>query len=159
MLLVSTVIIVGAFISARTTSSILNKIAVQKNLPQKRIFYIQRVVHIALIVLVITALSFVWDINFKGLSIFFTSIFAVIGVALFAQWSILSNITASVIIFFSFPARVGDSIKIVDGDNSVIGTITEISLFHVEIIDSDGATILYPNNLFIQRPIIKLPSA
>ena len=75
---------------------------------------------------------------------------------MFAQWSILSNVTASIIIFFTFPARVGDSIRIVDGDNSVEGKIKEISLFQIELNDQDGNLIMYPNNLLLQKPVVKI---
>ena len=75
---------------------------------------------------------------------------------MFAQWSILSNVTASIIIFFTFPARVGDKIRIVDGENSIEGTIQEISLFQIELKDSDSHTVLYPNNLLLQKPVVKL---
>jgi len=75
---------------------------------------------------------------------------------LFAQWSILSNVTSSIIIFFTFPAKVGESIKILDGDNSVSGKIVEISLFQIHMLNEQGDLIIYPNNLFMQKPIIKL---
>ena len=38
------------------------------------------------------------------------------GVAMFAQWSILSNITSGIILFFSFPFKIGDLILIHDKD-------------------------------------------
>ena len=41
-------------------------------------------------------------------------------------------------------------------DNSITGEIVEISLFQIEILDEDGNTVLYPNNLFIQKPIMKI---
>ena len=92
-------------------------------------------------------------IGYKDLGVFFGSIFAVIGVALFAQWSILSNVTASIIVFFFFPYRVGDNVKILDGENSVEGVINEISLFHVILMDVDGLTITYPNALVFQKAV------
>ncbi len=82
--------------------------------------------------------------------------FAITGVALFAQWSLLSNITASLVIFFNFPARVGDKIRIMDKDDTVEGSIKEITLFQVELIDKEGNRIFYPNNLLLQRPVQKL---
>src|SRR5690606_40835191 len=45
-------------------------------------------------------LSLIWGVDFRNLGLFFSSVFAVIGIALFAQWSIISNITSVVIIFF-----------------------------------------------------------
>ena len=78
------------------------------------------------------------------------------GVALFAQWSILSNITASMVIFFGFPYRVGDRIKVTDADFDLSGTVEEISLFHVLLRTHDGNLITYPNNLILQKPVFKL---
>jgi len=101
-------------------------------------------------------LALIWSVSLSGLLVFASSIFAVIGVALFAQWSILSNLTSSIIIFFSFPSRIGDYIKILDGDNSIEGKIIEIELFHIRILDHDDNIVIYPNNLFMQKPIIKL---
>lgn len=87
---------------------------------------------------------------------YLSSIFAVIGVALFAQWSLLSNITASVVIFFAFPYRVGDRIKVTDPDFDLSGSVEEISLFHVLIRTDAGNMVTYPNNLILQKPVIKL---
>ncbi|NIW50111.1 MAG: mechanosensitive ion channel, partial [Gammaproteobacteria bacterium] len=72
---------------------------------------------------------------YKGLLVFASSFFAIVGVALFAQWSILSNITASVIIFFTSNAKIGDKIKVVDGDNTVSGIIRDIGLFYTLLVD------------------------
>jgi small-conductance mechanosensitive channel len=87
--------------------------------------------------------------SFKGLSISFASIFTVIGVAFFAQWSILSNITASVLLFFNFSYKVGNKIKIMDGDNSVTGEVANVTLFTFQIKNESGELVNYPNNLFI----------
>jgi small-conductance mechanosensitive channel len=102
------------------------------------------------------AIAFIWSVDFEGFSVFASSFFAIVGVALFAQWSILSNVTASIIIFFNFPARVGDTIRIVDGDNSVEGKIKEISLFQIELNDHDGNLVIYPNNLLLQKPVVRI---
>jgi small-conductance mechanosensitive channel len=87
--------------------------------------------------------------------VFLSSAFAVIGIALFAQWSILSNITASLIIFFAFPYRVGDRIKILDKDDDISGIVDEITLFHV-IVRKDDDLISYPNSLILQKAVVKL---
>lgn len=133
-----------------------HKVGEIKKVPQKRIYYILKSVQILISIIALVILGMIWSVSFSGMMVFASSIFAVIGVALFAQWSILSNLTSSIIIFFSFPARVGDTIKVIDGDNSIIGKIEEISLFQIELTDKDGNTVFYPNNLFLQKPIIKL---
>jgi small-conductance mechanosensitive channel len=77
-------------------------------------------------------------------------------VALFAQWSILSNITASLLIFFGFPYRVGDWVKICDKDDDITGHIIEISTFHVILQRLNGDIVTYPNSLILQKAVIKL---
>ena len=104
----------------------------------------------------IIVLLMLLGIEYSQLSVFLSSIFAVIGVALFAQWSILSNITASLIIFFGFPYRVGDSVRVMDEGHDISGIIEEISLFHV-LIRRDDELITYPNSLILQKAVIKLP--
>lgn len=94
-------------------------------------------------------------IEYSQISFFLSSVFAVLGVALFAQWSILSNITASLIIFFAFPYRVGDRIRICDKDDDISGVIVEISLFHV-LVKRRGDLITYPNSLILQKAVVKL---
>lgn len=98
----------------------------------------------------------VLGLGYGEISVYLSSIFAVIGVALFAQWSLLSNITASVVIFFAFPYRVGDRIKVTDPDFDLSGSVEEISLFHVLIRTDAGNMVTYPNNLILQKPVIKL---
>jgi small-conductance mechanosensitive channel len=55
----------------------------------------------------------------------------VIGIALFAQWSILSNITSSIIIFFNHSVKLEDTITIIDKDYEVEGRVSDIGLFFV----------------------------
>jgi len=78
-----------------------------------------------------------------------------LGVALFAQWSILSNITASLIIFFGFPYRVGDTVRVIDGDEDITGIVEEITLFHVLIRKGENM-ITYPNSLILQKAVVKI---
>lgn len=104
----------------------------------------------------ISLLAIVWEISFSGLSIYFASFFTIAGVALFAQWSILSNITASVILFFFYPYKIGSNVKIMDGDNSVEGMIIDITLFCMMIEKEDGKVVSYPNNLAMQKAVINL---
>jgi MscS family membrane protein len=49
--------------------------------------------------------AFILGAKTSDITLVFSSVFAVIGIALFAIWSILSNITSGVIMFFSFPLQ------------------------------------------------------
>jgi small-conductance mechanosensitive channel len=76
-----------------------------------------------------------------------------VGVASFAQWSILSNITAGIILFFSYPFKIGDRIKIHDKDFPIEGEIDDIKAFYVILKSSEGEMVTYPNNLLMQKGI------
>ena len=155
-ILLSAMLVIAIFTSLKIISLFLNKVGKFKNVNDKRIYYIQKTFSLLVFVVAFFLLAFIWGVSLSGLLIFASSAFAVIGVALFAQWSILSNVTSSIIIFFTFASRVGDKIRVIDGDNSVEGEIIEISLFQIEIRDEEGNTVFYPNNLFMQKPIKKM---
>ncbi len=110
-------------------------------------------------VLFILALSIIWGVETKDVIVTVSSVITVIGVALFAQWSILSNITSGIILLFSFPFKIGDNIQIHDKDFPIEAEILDIRAFHTLLISSDGVEISYPNNLLMQKgvSIIKHP--
>ncbi len=122
-----------------------------------RVRYLVRTLNILLSLALLLALFVVLGVEYEQLAVLASSIFAVVGVALFAQWSILSNITASFVIFFAFPYRVGDYVKVVDKDDDISGEIEEIALFHV-IIRQGDRMITYPNSLILQKSVIKMPT-
>jgi small-conductance mechanosensitive channel len=154
-LILSILLIIATFTSLKVLNFFLSKIGKFKKVNEKRVYYISKTLSLFLFLVAAFILAFIWSVSLSGLLIFASSIFAVIGVALFAQWSILSNVTSSIIIFFTFPSRVGDKIKVIDGENSISGEIIEISLFQIEIKDEDDNIVFYPNNLFMQKPIKK----
>jgi len=149
-------IIIISFLISKASDYFITRFGEKKKIIPKRIYYVSKFLHALIILIILMALAIVWNVQLGGVMVFASSIFAVIGVALFAQWSILSNLTSSIIIFFTFPSRIGDDIKIIDGDNTIVGEIIDISLFQIVILDKEGNTILYPNNLFIQKPIMKV---
>ncbi|MEM1137650.1 MAG: mechanosensitive ion channel domain-containing protein, partial [Bacteroidota bacterium] len=109
-----------------------------------------------LLILCLIILGIIWEISIKGLSIYFASFFTVAGIALFAQWSVLSNITAGVILFFYFPIKIGTKVQILDGGNKIEGLVLDLTIFSVKLEDSDGNEIYIPNNIAIQKGIVSL---
>ncbi len=149
-------IVIAFFLSIRFSSAAIKTYGAQKEVSVYRINYISKTVNIGLVVFFSILLANISGLEYSQISIFLSSVFAVIGVALFAQWSILSNITASLIIFFGFPYRVGDKIRIIDKDDDICGVIEEITLFHV-LIKREEELITYPNTLILQKGVIKNP--
>lgn len=93
----------------------------------------------------------IWGVPLEKLGVVISSTFAVIGVALFATWSILSNITAGIILFFYYPFKIGDRIRILDKDFPDEATILDIKAFNVILVKDNGEMLTYPNNLLLQK--------
>lgn len=110
-------------------------------------------INILIMLIAFFLFAFAWGMDLRDLSLIFSSTFAVIGVALFAIWSILSNITSGIIMFFSFPYRIGDKIKIHDKDMPIEAVIEDIRAFHLHLRTDDGELTTYPNNLILQRAV------
>ncbi len=123
---------------------------------ESRMTYMIKLANFGLIILLFSMVALIWEISFEGISVYLASLFTIIGVAFFASWSLLSNITAYMIIFFYFPFKIGSKIRIVDGDNSVEGKVEDLTLFFIKIKLLSGETMTYPNNLAIQKPIKEL---
>jgi len=149
-------LVVIYIIATQILRRVLRNVGERKNAAPQRAIYISKVFNFGLITISGFLLSLIWGLDYDSVFVLASSVLAVLGVAFFAQWSILSNITASIVIFFSYPARIGDLVRIVDGDNSLEGEILDINLFQVLLRDRKGDLINYPNNLIIQKPLVKI---
>lgn len=151
---VSVIIAILYLISRKVVKRLVTRHARLREFDKSRMLYVGKITGIVNFIFWAALLGFIWEISLSGLSFYFASIFTVVGVALFANWSILSNMTASVILFFFFPHRIGQTIRIQDGDNSIEGVILDITMFYLEIETTDGKIVSYPNNLAMQKPIV-----
>ncbi|MDO6707257.1 mechanosensitive ion channel family protein [Photobacterium sp. 1_MG-2023] len=155
-LLVILTFLIVYMIAKRVLNLWLTKLGTTKMVSEARVRFISRVLSsvVFFVLFSITVISL--GLGYSDISLFFSSAFAVLGVALFAQWSMLSNVTASVLIFFAFPYRIGDMVKVVDKDEDISGVIQDITMFHVLIERVDGSLVTYPNNIILQKAVIKL---
>ncbi len=120
---------------------------------QPRIRQTRHVVAIIWNCLFFLLIAMIWGVKPQNLLIGLTSAFAFIGVALFAQWSMLSNITAGIVMFFSAPYHVGSRIKIIDKEMPIEATIEMIGTFYTHIRTEEDELIVIPNNLFLQKMV------
>jgi small-conductance mechanosensitive channel len=144
---------VSYFVVKSMIKRLVRKIGQEKRIALRRVQYVQFILTGFWTIVTLAILGIITGFSYKDVGLIFTSIFAVLGVALFAQWSILSNVTASVIVFFFFPYHVGDHVKIIDGEDTIEGIILEITLFHV-ILSHEDTHITYPNSLVFQKAVV-----
>lgn len=134
----------------------VKKIGKKSGTTEARAGLIGRYITVILVLIAILIEAFILGVEPEQVSLVFSSVFAVIGVGLFAIWSILSNVTSGVIMFFSFPYRVGDKIRIHDKDYPVEAIIEDIRAFQIHLREDNGDLVTYPNNLLLQKAVTLL---
>jgi len=153
-LLITAALVLLYAILNKVTSRLIKRYGKRREISTPRVVYTTKYFRFVLVVFILLLLGLTWDISFEGLSVYFLSFFTVAGIGLFAAWSILSNITAAILLFFYFPYRIGDRIRIVDGDNSIEGIVNDLNMFSIIIKNDEGQKVTYPNNLALQKAII-----
>jgi len=143
------------FILKFLTNKTIKKVGSISDLNQARTRLVSKYFSFGFTALTIVAFTLIWGVNIRELGLIMSSVFAVIGVALFAQWSILSNVTAGIILFFSFPFKIGDRIMIMDKEIENSGTyiIEDIRAYHIHLRKENGELLTYPNNLMLQKAV------
>lgn len=123
------------------------------DLKRKRITV--RIINLFLWIFIAIVLAGIWNINKEGLVVFITSIITVMGVAFFAQWSILSNITASLILFFNHPMKIGETIHILDKEYDIEGELVDISFFFMYIKTKEDHLVTIPTSVVLAKTIVR----
>lgn len=131
-------------------SKVVRSFAKRSQTIEKRTRLVLKYIHLLMNMLALFALIIIWGVQTEDIFIAMSSITTIVGVAIFAQWSILSNITSGIILFFSFPYKIGDKIIIHDKDFPIEAEIEDIGAFHVYLKTKKGEIIVYPNNLMLQ---------
>ncbi|MBE9489323.1 MAG: mechanosensitive ion channel [Bacteroidetes bacterium] len=152
--IINTVILFGILFIIKTIIKIvLRRIGKRSNIIEARVKLIGRYVTVTLLLIAALIEFFILGVGIEELVVLFSSVFAILGIALFAIWSILSNVTSGIIMFFSFPYKVGDKIKIHDKDFPIEAIIEDIRAFQLHLRIDNGDLVTYPNNLILQKAV------
>jgi small-conductance mechanosensitive channel len=147
--IVLAVLLVAHLFTRKVVKSFLKKF---KFTAQRRKLTI-RIVNLLLSITAIVFIAAIWGVKQSQMAVFISSVMAVLGIAFVAQWSLLSNITAGLILFFNHPLKIGDYIKIIEKDFVIEGIISDITFFFVHIKTENKEKISIANNIFLQKNI------
>ena len=148
LILVALLVVVNLIVRKAASQALKN---FQFGLQRRRV--IVKIINFFVFLSAVVFLSAIWGVEASEIVIFVSSILTVLGVAFFAQWSVLSNITASLILFFNHPLKIGDRINVLDKEYNISGEIRDISFFFLHIKTDEGSTITIPNSVAIQKVI------
>ncbi|MCB0651446.1 MAG: mechanosensitive ion channel [Saprospiraceae bacterium] len=134
-------------------TKLLEKIRKNFGLQKQRIKMVNKAKNLIIYLIAFVSISIIWAVDQKDIFVFISSFLTILGVALFAQWSVLSNITASIILFVNHPAKIGDHLLILDKDYPLKGRISDIGLFFIILKTEEDEKITIPNSLILNKMI------
>jgi len=153
------IITAGVLVLAFLVNTLLNRLLkgfVKKySLRRARKLVIQKIKTAVIFVFAALIIIYLWGLQVQNIWIFVTGFLGLVAIGLFAVWSILSNVFAGVVIFFTQPFRIDDTIRIIP--EGVSGTVTDITLFFVRIKTDQGGLVSIPSNIIFQRMIERMP--
>ena len=151
----SVIIIVVFLIIKLLTRRIIRKVGIRFKYQSGRVKITNKVVGVLLFLLLTAILMIIWGVDQSQLLLFISTTLTILGVAFFAQWSIISNITSTLIIFFNHPIKLGDNLTVLDKDYQIEGKLSDIGIFFITIKTKENKKITIPSNVFMQKMIKK----
>ncbi len=149
----TTVLITIYIIVFFVTKTVINNTLKNVHLQRARRKIIIKAIHLFTTIAALILLAAIWGLKQNEIAVFASSVLTVIGIAFVAQWSLLSNITSSIILFFNHPLKIGDQIKILDRDYPFEGEISDLTYFYIHLITTEGELITIPNSLLLQKAV------
>ncbi len=119
----------------------------------RRIKMTTKLIHFIILASAFILLIAIWGVDQKELVLFISSMVTVLGIAFFAKWSLLSNVTSSLILFFNHPIKLGQQIRVLDKDYETEGTVEDITYFFVYLRSADGSLISIPNSVMLYKTL------
>lgn len=146
-------VLAGYTVTHYITKIFVNNSLKQTHLQRGRRKMIIKAVHLLSFLTVIVLLSAIWGLKQNEIAVFVGTILTALGIAFFAQWSLLSNVTSSLLLFFNHPVKIGDKIKVLDKDYPFEGEVTDMTYFFVHIKTDEGEITTIPNSLLLQKSV------
>lgn len=153
----SLIVFILAFILRLLITKSLGKIQLKFGFQKARILLTNKVISILIYITLIVITTFIWGVDEQQLLIYISSFLTILGIAFFAQWSILSNITAGIILFVNYPVKIGDKITILEKDYNIDGEIKDIGAFFITLKTDKNELITVPNSIILQKNIKYYP--
>lgn len=106
---------------------------------------------VSYVALVVVAAA-IFGVGVDNLWATLTGIIAMVLIGFFAVWSLLSNLTAALVILIWRPYVIGDELTIIP--EGLVGEFREITLFHSRLMTKDRKQIQIPNNVLLSKAVI-----
>jgi small-conductance mechanosensitive channel len=150
--IIETIVALSVFVAIKLLLRYFVKLTIVnsyfKNAEQKDIL---KLINLILFIVICIIIIAIWSVKQENILILASSLLTVLGVALFAEMSILSNITACIILFFQHPLKVGDTLIITHDGKEIEGELIDITYFFVFIKTTNMGTFTVPNAMLLKN--------
>ena len=150
--IIETFIVIGVYILLYFVfKTVINNFLKKTHLERGRRKMTIRSIQLFTTLTAIIFLTGVWGIKQNEIAVFASTLLTALGIAFFAQWSLLSNITSSILIFFNHPIKIGSYIRVLHKDFLYEGEVTDLNYFFVHLKTKNNEIITIPNSHFFDR--------
>jgi small-conductance mechanosensitive channel len=152
-------ILVLAWLLQTLVRKLIERVCRQRELPLALVLIVRRAVGTVIAVTALLLILDVFGVSGTVLWTAFTSFAAVGAIAFFAAWSVLSNIFCSILILFTRPFRLHDTVELVENGEKpgFKGRVMDVNLLYTTLMESgdgqNGTLVQIPNSLFFQRTL------
>lgn len=122
-----------------------------KGIRKTRYILIRKLIRLVGFGSAMVGLILIWGLSFKNVWLSVSSAVAVVAIAFFALWSLVGNILAGIIIYFTSPFRIEDEIEIMPDE--IKGEVLAINTFYTVLRDEELNFVNVPNSIFFQKYI------
>lgn len=149
-------IMLGAFLLSFATTRAIRLVARRTNLTALDVAPLCRVLRWLIWGIALVLMLSVLGFNLSGLWAVLSTILAMIAIGFVAVWSVLSNVSCTVIMLIARPFQIGDEIEF--AGEPIVGRVVDLNFVYTTLKGEDGRLLQIPNNLFFQKVIKRRPN-
>ncbi len=152
-------IVLVAWLLQFLVRTLIERVCRQRELPLALVLMVRRSVGTVIALSAVLMVLDVFGVSGTVLWTAFTSFAAVGAIAFFAAWSVLSNIFCSILILFTRPFRLHDTVELVENGEKpgFKGRVVDVNVLYTTLMESgdgqNGTLVQIPNSLFFQRTL------
>jgi small-conductance mechanosensitive channel len=154
---VALLVVVGALVVRFLLGRGLKLLADRTSLTDYDLLPLKKALNSVLYLITAVLILTVFGVNLGGLWAIMSTILAMVAIGFVAVWSLLSNVSSTVIILFFRPFAIGDDLEF--PGEPVKGKVVDLNFLYTTLRTEDGALFQIPNNLFFQKALKRRHSA
>lgn len=144
-------VIIGALVVKFLLNRGLDLLADRTRLTRSDVAPLRKVLGWLVFAGTIIVLLGVFGFNLGGLWAMISTIMGLVAIGFVAVWSVLSNVSCTVVILFFRPFGLGDQVEF--AGEPVKGKVVDLNFLYTTLETEDGALMQIPNNLFFQKVV------